>query len=148
MDIILLKDIEKVGDKHEVVTVKDGYARNFLIPKKMAIIANKPNLAKLDEIKRKEMEELEKRLSEFQDIADKLKTKKLKIGAKAGQSGKIFGSVTNIQISNAITEQLALDIDRKKIIVPEDIKELGTYKATLNLHPKVEAAVEFEVVAE
>ena len=148
MDIILLKDIEKVGDKHEVVTVKDGYARNFLIPKKMAIIANKPNMAKLDEIKRKEMEQLEKRLSEFQEIADKLKTKKLKIGAKAGQSGKIFGSVTNIQISNAINEQLNLDIDRKKIIVPEDIKELGTYKATLNLHPKVEAEVEFEVMAE
>ena len=148
MDIILLKDIEKVGDKHEIVTVKDGYARNYLIPQGIAIIANKPNRAKLDEIKAKERADLEARISEFQEIADKLKDKVLKIGAKAGQSGKIFGSVTNIQIANAIKDQLNLDIERKKIVLPEDIKELGTYTASLNLHPKVDANVSFEVVAE
>ncbi len=148
MEIILLKDIEKVGDKHEIVTVKDGYARNYLIPKGMAIIANGPNRANLDDIKRKEREELEQRISEFQEIADKLKDKVVKIGAKAGQSGKIFGSVTNIQISNAIKDQFDIDIDRKKIELPEDVKELGTYVAILNLHPKVDAKVNFEVIAD
>lgn len=148
MEIILLKDIDKVGDKHDVVTVKDGYARNYLIPQKMAIIANAPNMAKLEEIRQKELAEIEKRLSEFQEIADNLKDQVIKIGAKAGQSGKIFGSVTNIQIASAIKEQLDLDIERKKIILPEDVKELGEYKATVNFHPKVQAEVSFEVVAE
>ena len=148
MEIILLKDLEKVGDKHEIVTVKDGYARNFLIPKGIAIIANKPNRAKLDDIMRLEREELEKRISEFQEIADQLKDKVVKIGAKAGQSGKIFGSVTNIQIANAIKDQFNIEIERKKIQLPEEVKALGEYEAVLNFHPKVDAKVKFEVVAE
>lgn len=148
MDIILLKDIEKVGYKHDVVTVKNGYARNFLIPQKMAIIANAPNRAKLEEIKAKEAAELAARKAEFQTIADKLKTKKLKIGAKAGQSDKIFGSVTALQLANAIQEQFDVEIERRKIEIPEEVKTLGEYKAILNIHPDVEAFVEFEVVAE
>lgn len=148
MDIILLKDLDKVGDKYDIVTVKAGYGRNYLIPQKMAVIANKVNLKKLDEIKAKEDAEIAARLSEFQEIAKQLEGKTLSIGAKSGTSGKIFGSITSIQISNALSEQLNLDVERRKIALPEDIKTLGTYTAVLNLHPDVDSKVAFEVVAE
>ena len=148
MDIILLKDLDKVGDKYEIVTVKDGYGRNFLIPQKIAVIANAVNLKKLDEIKAKEEAEIAARLSEFQDLAKQLEGKVLKIGAKSGTSGKIFGSITSVQISNALAEQLNMEIERRKISLPDDIKTLGTYTAVLNLHPEVDSKVEFEVVAE
>ena len=148
MEIILLKDVDKVGDKHEIVDVKPGYARNYLIPQKLAIVANESNRSKLEEIKRREEEERLARKSEFEEIAQKLEGKVLKIGAKSGTSGKIFGSVTNIQIANALEEELDIDVDRKKIIMPEEIKTLGAYTAELDLHPEVETKVHFEVVAE
>lgn len=148
MEIILLKDVEKVGDKHEIVDVKPGYARNYLIPQKLAIVANETNRSKLDEIKRREEEERVAHKAEFEEIAQKLEGKVLKIGAKSGTSGKIFGSVTNVQIASALEEELDIEVDRKKIIMPEEIKTLGTYTATLDLHPEVDAKVEFEVVAE
>ena len=148
MEIILLKDLDKVGDKYQVVTVKSGYGRNYLIPQKIAVIANATNLKKLDDIKAKEEAEIAARLSEFQEIADQLKGKSLTIGAKSGTSGKIFGSITSVQIANALAEQLNLDIERRKISLPEDIKTLGTYTAVLNLHPQVDSKIDFEVVAE
>jgi large subunit ribosomal protein L9 len=148
MDIILLQDMDKLGDKYEIVNVKDGYGRNYLIPQGIGVIANARNLAKLDEIKRKEMEEVEKMLDHYREIAEQLEGKILKIGAKAGQSGKIFGSVTNVQIAAALREQLDVDIERRKIKLPEDIKELGNYTATLDLHPEVQPRIGFEVFAE
>lgn len=148
MEIILLKDIDNVGDKHDIVDVKPGYARNYLIPQKMAIVANVANRSKLDELKHKEAEIEAARKAEYQEMADRLKGQTLKIGAKAGTSGKIFGSVTNVQIAAALKEQLDLEIDRKKIVMPEEIKTLGTYTAELRLHPEVESVLEFEVVAE
>ncbi|MCB9283402.1 MAG: 50S ribosomal protein L9 [Lewinellaceae bacterium] len=148
MEIILLQDIDKVGDKFDIVKVKDGYGRNFLIPQGMAIIANAANRKKLDDYKAEEASRLAEMLSEFQAIAAQLKDKVLKIGAKAGTSGKIFGSVTNVQIAAALKEQFNIEVDRKKVIVPEEAKELGTYTAVLNLHPDVDTRVVFEVVAE
>jgi len=148
MDIILLKDLDKVGDKYQIVTVKDGYGRNFLIPQKIAVIANAANLKKLDEIKAKEEAEIAARLSEFQDLAKQLEGKVLKIGAKSGTSGKIFGSITSVQISNALAEQLNMEVERRKIALPDDIKTLGTYTAVLNLHPEVDSKIDFEVVAD
>ncbi len=148
MEIILLKDVDKLGDKHEVLTVKDGYGRNYLIPQGLAIIANESNMAKLDEIKRKEAEELAARKAEFEAMAETLKEKVLQIGAKAGASGKIFGSVTNVQLASAIKEQFDLDIERKRIELPEEVKNLGTYTAEIKLHPEVDMKVTFEVVAE
>ncbi|MEN0005543.1 MAG: 50S ribosomal protein L9 [Bacteroidota bacterium] len=148
MNIILLQDLDKVGQKHEVVTVKDGYGRNYLIPKGLAVIANKTNMSKLDDIKRKEREVLEARLSEFKAIAAKLEGQVLKIGAKAGTSGKIFGSVTNVQLASALMDQLSIDVDRRKIIIDEEVKELGTFSAKLDMHPDVDAKVTFEVIAE
>lgn len=148
MDIILLKDVEHVGYKHELVTVKNGYGRNFLIPNGLALIANSANKARLKELQRREDATEAKRLGEYQDIANKLEGKVLRIGAKAGTSGKIFGSVTNIQIVNALKEQFDLDIERRKVTLPENVKDLGTYSLTLNLHKEVQPEVKFEVVGE
>lgn len=146
MDIILLEDVEKVGDKFEIVTVKDGYGRNYLIPQKMAIIANKTNLARLSDFRNREAKKESNIIAEAQGIADQLKGKVLKIGAKAGTSGKIFGSVTNVQIAQAMAEQLNIDVERRKIDIDNEVKELGSYTATLNLHKAVAATISFEVV--
>ncbi len=148
MDLILLTDLEKVGQKHEVVNVKPGFGRNYLIPKGLAIIANEANRAKLEKIKAREEAERAERLAEFQAVADKLEGKVLKIGAKSGTSGKIFGSVTNIQIASALKEQFDIDVDRKDVVLPDEIKTLGTYQAKLDLHKDLDINVDFEVVAE
>lgn len=148
MKIILLKDLGKVGDKHEVVTIKDGYGRNFLIPKGLGLIANKTNLAKLDKIKADAAAVEEAKLDEYKQMAAQLEGKKLNIGVKAGTSGKIFGSVSNIQIAAALKDQHGVEIERKKITLPEEIKELGTYEATLDLHSQVSTKIEFELIKE
>lgn len=148
MDIILLQDVEHVGYKHELVTVKNGYGRNFLIPQGLALIANSANRARLKELQRREDATEAKRLGEYQDIAKKLDGQVLRIGAKAGTSGKIFGSVTNIQIINALKEQFGLDLERRKVMLPDNVKDLGTYTLVLNLHKEVQPEVKFEVVAE
>ncbi len=148
MDIILLKEIDKLGDKHEIVTVKPGYARNYLIPKGFALIANSSNKKRLDELKRIEAAQEAKLKDFYQEIADKLKDVVLKVGAKAGTSGKIFGSVTNVQIAQLLKEEHGIEIERRKISLSEDVKELGTYTAKLNLHPEVVSEVKFEVVQE
>ncbi|WP_235298038.1 50S ribosomal protein L9 [Portibacter marinus] len=146
MEIILLKDIDNVGDKHEVVTVKNGYGRNFLIPRGLGLIANAQNRKKLNDIIAKEESERAARLSEFQEIAEKLKGIKLTVPAKSGTSGKIFGSVTSLQISNQLKEEQGIEVERRRIELPEDVKTLGEYTAVLNLHPDVDAKVDFEVV--
>ncbi|HMQ60066.1 MAG TPA: 50S ribosomal protein L9 [Flavilitoribacter sp.] len=148
MEIILLEDIEKVGEKHSIVKVRDGYGRNYLIPKGMAIVANKSNRNQLDSMKRREAAVEAKFIAEYQAIADLLKGKMLKVGAKAGTSGKIFGSVTNVQIANALKEQFSVEIDRRKIIMDDDIKELGNYKVVLDLHKSLKPEVDIEVFAE
>ncbi|TVR84141.1 MAG: 50S ribosomal protein L9 [Saprospirales bacterium] len=148
MEIILLKDIENLGDKHELVTVKPGYGRNYLIPQGMAIIANKSNKARLNEMIRQDQFRENKRLNEYQEMANRIQAEVLKIGAKAGTSGKIFGSVTNVQIAQAIKELLDIDVDRRKIEIPEEVKNIGTYHAVINFHPEVSCKVNFEVVEE
>ncbi len=148
MEIILLKNIDKVGDKHEIVTVKNGYGRNYLIPQGMAIIANKRNKAKLDALIAREEAAEALRVGEYQGYADKLKEVVLKIGAKSGTSGKIFGSVTNVQLAQAIKEQVNIEVDRRKINLLEEVKELGTYTAEVLFHKDVDCKVNFEVIAE
>ena len=148
MEIILLKDLDNVGDKHDVVTVKNGYGRNFLIPQKLAVIANPTNLAKLDALKAEEEAKEAARVDEYKQMAEKLEGQTVKIGVKAGTSGKIFGSVTSIQLSQAINDQFGLEVPRKKINMPEDVKEVGTYTAELVLHKEVTTNLDFELVAE
>jgi large subunit ribosomal protein L9 len=148
MDVILLKDMDNLGEKHTVVSVKDGYGRNYLIPQGMALIANKTNMGKLDELKAREAAERKAQLEKFQAIADQIKGKTLKVGAKAGTSGKIFGSVTNIQLAQALKDQLDLDVDRKIIRLDEEVKMLGTYTAILDFDPELDIKMDFEVVAD
>ena len=148
MEVILLKNLRALGDKHDVVSVKNGYGRNYLIPKGLAVLANKPNMAKLDELVAREKAEEDKKVEEYKVTLASIIDKTLRIGVKSGTSGKIFGSITNIQIANALRDQLDLDIPRKKIVVDEEIIEIGTYKATLNLHEQVSGDIQFELVKE
>jgi large subunit ribosomal protein L9 len=148
MDIILLKELDKVGGKHEIVKVKDGYGRNFLIPQGRAIVANAGNRKMLNELVKQEDKKESKRLDEYKEMAAKLDGVTLKIGAKAGTSGKIFGSVTNVQIANALKEQAGIEIERKKIVLEEEVKSIGTYSAKLNLHKDVQTSVAFEIIEE
>ena len=149
MDIILKQDIENLGHKDDIVTVKPGYARNFLIPQGMAIAATKTNKKVLDEIKRQRSYKEEKILEEAKTLAKAIENATVKIGAKAGTSGKIFGSVNDIQIANALKEKTGFDIERKMVHVDgESVKELGNYKATVKLHKDVEVEINFEVVEE
>ena len=148
MEVILLQDVDKVGDKYDVVTVKPGYGRNFLIPKGMAKIANQANMAELDNIRSAEAAQEGARRAEYEAVAAQLTGKVIKIGAKAGASGKIFGSVTNVQIAAALKDQLQIDIPRKKIEIIEEVKALGTYTAQINLHKEIVANLSFDVIAE
>ena len=148
MDIILLKELDKVGGKHEIVKVKDGYGRNFLIPQGLAIVANAGNRKMINELVKQEDKKESKRLDEYKEMAAKLDGVTLKIGAKAGTSGKIFGSVTNVQIANALKEQAGIEIERKKIVLEEEVKSIGTYSAKLNLHKDVQTSVAFEIIEE
>jgi large subunit ribosomal protein L9 len=148
MDIILIQDVDNLGAANEVVKVRNGYARNFLIPQKFAVEASPSNLKQLEE-KRKHIEKKEKQmLSAINEVIAKLKEGALKIGAKSGTSGKIFGSVTSLQLSRAIREQKGYEIDRKKITLPDEVKELGAYKATIDFGNGHSTELEFEVVAE
>jgi large subunit ribosomal protein L9 len=147
MDIILLQDMDKVGDKHDIVKVKDGYGRNFLIPKGMAVVANDSNRRKYASIVRALDKRETARLGEYKALAAQLEGKSIKITAKAGSSGKLFGSVDANQIAAAIKEQLNVEIERKKIAI-EPVKELGTHVATVTLHKEVSAQVNVEVVSQ
>ena len=149
MEVILKQDVQGLGYKNDLLTVKDGYARNFLIPKGLAIIATETNKKVLAEVVKQKAHKEEKILKEAEELAKGLEALKVKIAAKAGTSGKIFGSVNDIQIANALKEVHNFDIDRKDIQVDgESIKELGEYTAKIKLHKEVEVALKFEVYAE
>lgn len=148
MDIILLKDMDKLGDKHTIVSVKPGYGRNYLIPQGVGVVANATNRKKLDTLIAEEEAKEAARLEDYRVLAQQMEGKTLKIGVKAGTSGKIFGSVTNVQVAQALKDQLGLDVERKKIVLPEEVKDLGTYQATVNLHKEVSTKIDFELIAE
>ena len=148
MKIILIQDVERLGSKDDIVTVKDGYARNYLIPQKKAIAA-RPSAIKMLEENKKQRAFKENRLrEEALVIAEKLSKKKVKIGAKVSSSGKIFGSVNTIQVAEAINKK-GFEIDRKQISLPEEaIKEVGNYTAKIKLFKDVIVELDFEVAGE
>ena len=149
MDIILKQDIANLGYKNDIVTVKPGYGRNFLIPKGMAILATERNRKILAEEMRQQAHKEEKIKNEALEKAKALEGLKLQIPAKAGASGKIFGSVNSIMVANAIKEATNIEVDRKQIVLNEDaIKELGDYTAKIRLHKEVQVDVDFSVFAE
>ncbi len=148
MEIILIQDVERLGSKDDLVKVKDGFARNFLIPQKKAIVATSTAKKILAENTKQRAHKENKLKNEALAIAEKLANKKISIGAKTSSLGKIFGSVNTIQLAEAINKK-GFEIDRKQILMPEDhIKEVGTYTAKIKLHKEVIIEVEFEVVAE
>jgi large subunit ribosomal protein L9 len=147
MEVILKQDIENLGYENDMVKVKNGYARNYLIPKGMALLATETNKKVLAEVQKQKSFKEEKLRSEAETTAKLLDKVELKIGAKAGTSGKIFGSVNSIQIAESLKEK-GYEIDRKRIDVDDSIKELGSYTATVKLYKDIKAEVKFEVVAE
>lgn len=147
MKIILTQDVKNLGYKDDVVAVKDGYGRNFLIPQGMAKLATESALKMLAEDNKQREFKQEKIRKDADALASKLQGANITLKAKTGTSGKIFGSVTSLQIANALKEQ-GTEVDRRKIVLNEDIKVLGSYKATLNLHRDVSVEIGVEVVAE
>ena len=148
MEVILIQDVDNLGAANELVKVRNGYARNYLIPRKLALEAS-PSNRKQQEEKTKQLQKKEaKMLAELNQVIAKLKEAPLKIGAKTGTSGKIFGSVTSLQLARAIREQKGYDIDRKKIHINDEVKEIGTYKASIEFGNGNSTEVEFEVVGE
>jgi large subunit ribosomal protein L9 len=149
MEIILKQDIPTLGYTNDVVKVKAGYARNFLIPKGLALPATETNRKILSENLKQKAHKDDKIRNEAETLAKALGGITVKIGAKAAETGKIYGSVNNIQIAEAIKKQYNYDVDRKKIIVDgEHIKELGTYTADVHLHKEIKVSINFEVFAE
>jgi large subunit ribosomal protein L9 len=148
MEVILIQDVDNLGAANELVKVRNGYARNYLIPQKLALEANPSNRKQQEERMKQVQKKEAKMLADLNLVIAKLKEAPLKIGAKTGTSGKIFGSVTSLQLSRAIREQKGYDIDRKKIQIIDEVKELGTYKATIEFGNGNSTEVEFEVVGE
>ncbi len=149
MEVILKQDIQGLGYTNDLVNVKNGYGRNFLIPKGMAILATEPNKKIRAEVLKQKAFKEEKIRKEAETLAKALDGITVNIGAKAGTSGKIFGSVNALQIAEAIKNQHKFEIDRKKINVDgESIKEVGSYKAKINIHKEISVEINLEVIAE
>ena len=148
MEIILIQDVDNLGGKNELVKVKNGYARNFLIPQKFAIEANPTNLKKLQEALKIAAKKEAALLAEINKVTEVLKSTAIKVTAKIGTTGKIFGSVTSLQIARAIRDQKGYEIDRKRISIVDEVKELGTYKASIDFGNNNITEIDFEVIGE
>lgn len=149
MDVILKQDVDHLGYKNDLVSVKPGYARNYLVPKGMAVIANSSTKKVREEDLRQRAHREAKLIEEATALLKKIQDADIKVGAKAGEGDKIFGSVNSIQVAEAIKAATGSEVDRKKVGLKEStVKKLGKYNATVKLHKEVEGEFEFEVVAE
>ncbi|NLJ00992.1 MAG: 50S ribosomal protein L9 [Bacteroidales bacterium] len=147
MEVILKEDVLNLGYKDDVVNVKKGYARNFLIPQGKAVIANESAKKVLAENQKQRAHKLKQIREDAQAIADKMEGVSLTIGAKTSSTGTIFGSVTNIQIADGLEEK-GFEVDRKLIVIKDQVKEVGNYTAVVKLHKEISVEIPFEVVAE
>ncbi|MBD79922.1 MAG: 50S ribosomal protein L9 [Crocinitomicaceae bacterium] len=148
MDIILKKNVDGLGEVDDLITVKNGYARNYLIPRGDAIIATDSTKKVREENLRQRAHKIQKVKDEAEKVAKKLTEATLQVGAKVGENGKIFGSVTNLQLADAI-QKLGFEVERKNITIKnEPIKEIGTFDAVVKLHRDITAEIKFEVVGE
>lgn len=148
MKVILTEDVQKLGKKGEVIDVKSGYAHNFLFKNNVAVEATKPNLKRLAEQQAQEAEERAYEKAQAEGIQDTLKDQKLVIKAKEGAGGKLFGTITNKEVADIIKKDYHIDIDKRKIVLEDKIKELGTFNATIKLHPEVKFGLKVQVIAE
>lgn len=148
MKIILLQDVKSLGKKGDIVNVSDGYARNAILPKKLGVEATSKNLNDL-KLQNRHMDKVAKENYEkAQELAREIEKKKVQVKIKAGEGGKVFGSVSTKEIAAAAKEQTGLELDKKKMQLPEAIKALGSYEVPVKLHPKVTAKLSVEVIAE
>ncbi len=147
MQIILREDVPNLGRPGDVVKVRDGYARNFLLPRNLAVEANPKNIRAFEHQKRLALMRREAKKGEALRMKERLEALRINIAARAGEEGKLFGSVTNIDIERALREQ-GFDIERRKVILPEPIKQLGDYTVAVKLDPEVDASLKISVTAE
>lgn len=147
MKVIFLEDVKGKGKKGDVKEIADGYARNFLLPKGLAVEASKGNMKQLDEQKATEQKRLDKEIAEAKALAGKLDKLEVTIKAKAGDAGRLFGAVTSIQVAEAI-EAAGHKVDRRKIVLADPIRTLGTNKIEIKVYPKISATVTVSVIEE
>ncbi|MDR1406629.1 MAG: 50S ribosomal protein L9 [Tannerella sp.] len=147
MQVILKEDVVNLGYADDIVTVKDGYGRNYLIPQGKAVIASKSAVSMLQENRKQRTHKLEKIKNDAQALATKMEGLSLTIGAKTSSTGSIFGSVSNIQVAEELGRQ-GFEVDRKIILIKEPVKEVGSYKALVRLHKEVSVEIPFEVISE
>lgn len=145
MKVILLQDVKTLGKKGEVVEVSDGYAKNFLFTKKLGVEANSRNMNDLKLKKANDEKVAAQNLQDAKDMAEAIASKTVVLKLKAGEGGRTFGSVSNKEIAEGAKEQHGLDIDKKKIVISEPIKSIGTYEVTVKLHPKVTGSIRVKV---
>ena len=148
MKLILLEDVKSVGKKGDIVNKNDGYALNYLIPKKLAVEATKANMNDLELKKKAEEKRKKEELEEAKKIAEQLNDKVVKVSVKAGENGKVFGSVTNKEIADALAKQTGMDIDKKKISFDAPIKMVGRRIVKIRLHPQVTVELAVEIAGE
>lgn len=146
MNVILLQDVNKLGKKGDVVKVNDGYARNFILPKKLGLEATDKNLKDLAIQKAEEEKRQQEILQEAIILGEELKKKTVKLEIKAGEGGRTFGSITAKEISQGLKDQAGLEIDKKKLVLSDPIKNAGSYKVGVKLHPKVTVDLKVDVV--
>ncbi len=148
MKVILLADVKNHGVKGDVVDVSPGYARNYLLPRNLAVEATEKNMARLKNKKRAEANRKEQELAEAKEVAKKLEGIKVTLKAKSGENGKLFGSITSKEIGEALKEQHGIDLDRRKIVLNEPIKTLGELELDVKIYPEVTAKLKISVDAE
>lgn len=148
MKVILIQDVKSLGKKGEVVNVSDGYARNFILPKGLGLEANAKNLNDLKLQKEHEEKKAKELLEAAQELAKNLETKEVTLTMRLGKDGKAFGSVSSKEIAAAVKQQCSLDLDKKKIQLPESIKALGVYEVNVKLHAKVTGKLKVKVIEE
>ena len=145
MEVILLQDVKALGKKGQIVKVNDGYARNFILPKKLGVEANSKNMNDLKLQKANEEKIAAEQLAEAKALAEELKDKEVVLTLKTGEGGKTFGSISSKEIAEAAKSQLSLDIDKKKIQLKDSIKSLGVHNVAIKLHAKVTAELKVKV---
>ena len=146
MKVILLEDVKSLGKKGEIVNVSDGYARNYILPKKLGVEANAANMNDLKLQKANADKIAQQQLESAQQLAEALETKEVVLKMRSGEGGRAFGSISSKEIAAAAKQQCALELDKKKIQLPEAIKALGVYEVNIKLHPKVTGKLKVKVV--
>ena len=147
MKVVLLEDVKPHGKKGDIVEISDGYARNFILPKKKGVEATPKNLNDLKLQNKNAAKVAQEKLDDAKELAKEIEAKPITVKVKSGVEGKIFGSVSTKEVAAEVKNQLGLDVDKKKVVLPDEMKSLGTYNATIKLHPEVKAKLVVNVVA-